>query len=123
MKNTISIAVILLFLGSFSSIFAVSDKEAVEKASLHYIEGFYEGNQEKLKAGLIPKMYKYGFWKGKDSRTYKNAGTMTFEQALAFAKNVKDKKQFPKSDAPKKVEILEVSDKIAITKVTAWWGN
>ena len=47
---------------------------------------------------------------------------MTFEKALAYAKNVKEKKQFAKDDAPKKVEVLDVSNSIAAAKVTAFWG-
>ena len=48
---------------------------------------------------------------------------MTFEGALKFAKNVKEKKNFPKKGAPKKVEVLDVLDKIAAVKITAWWGT
>ncbi|MEZ5345187.1 MAG: nuclear transport factor 2 family protein [Pyrinomonadaceae bacterium] len=99
-----------------------SDADAVKKASLNYIEGFYEGDGSKLSESLIPEMNKFGFWKKQGSEVYEHAGSMSFEQALKFAADVKEKKNFPKADAPKSVEILEVSDKIAITKVTAWWG-
>ena len=47
---------------------------------------------------------------------------MSFNQALAYAKGVLEKKNFPKSDAPKNVEILDVGNSIASAKVTAWWG-
>ena len=47
---------------------------------------------------------------------------MSFEKALAFAKNVKDKKEFAADDAPKKVEILDIGNTIASAKVTAYWG-
>ncbi len=122
MKKFTLIAIIILSLGSFTFANVLSDKEAVEKASLNYIEGFYEGDTEKLSNALIPTMHKFGFWKNKDTGKYENAGFMTFEEALKFATTVKEKKQFPKADAPKKVEVIEVLDKIAITKVTAWWG-
>lgn len=99
-----------------------ADTDAVKKASMSYIEGFYEGNPDKLSSCLVPTLFKFGFWKKKGAKAYVNAGSMSFEQALAYAKNVKAKKEFPKPDAPKMVEVLEVSNKIAITKVTAWWG-
>ena len=99
-----------------------SDTESVEKASMSYIEGFYEGNADKLKSCLAPELNKFGFWKKKGADKYESAGKMSFQEALDFAKGVKEKKQFPEADAPKKVEVLEVSNKIAITKVTAWWG-
>ena len=47
---------------------------------------------------------------------------MTYRQALDYAKNVMEKKNFAKADAPKKVEVLDVMNTIASAKVTAWWG-
>jgi len=47
---------------------------------------------------------------------------MTYAQAIKYAKNVLEKKRFPKPDAPKKVEILDVMPAIAAAKVTGWWG-
>lgn len=99
-----------------------TDKQGVEKACMNYLDGFYEGDQDKLKASVQPTLNKFGFWKNKDTGEYKQQDYMTFEKALAFAKNVKEKKQFAKADAPKKVEVLDVSNNIAVAKVTAFWG-
>lgn len=99
-----------------------SSKEGIEKACMNYLEGFYEGNQDKLKESLQPSLNKFGFWKDKDSDDYRQVNHMSFEAALAFAKNVKEKKEFPANDAPKKIEILDISNTIASAKVTAWWG-
>jgi len=120
--NKILFTIFILGLSSLVFASGMSDEEAVEKASMSYIEGFYEGDQEKLKSCLIPEMNKHGFLKKRGEDKYGSAGKMSFQAALDFAKNVKEKKQFPKADAPKKVEVLEVSNKIAITKITAWWG-
>ena len=122
MKKITLVAIILFVLGSFSFIYAETNKEAVERVSLNYIEGFYEGDTEKLSSCLDPKLHKFGFWKNKDSQKYKSAGFMSYKQAIAYAENVKKTKKFAKSNAPKKVEVIEVLEKIAITKVTAWWG-
>ena len=99
-----------------------SDKELVKKACLNYLEGFYEGNTAKLKASLNPTLHKFGFWKSSQTNSYGEADYMTFEAALKYAENVKDKKNFPPKDAAKKVDVFEVSEKIASAKVTAWWG-
>lgn len=99
-----------------------SDANMVEKACLNYIEGFYEGDTLKLKESLKPKLYKHGFWKEEGSETYRSAGSMSYEQALAYAKNVLEKKNFPKEDAPKQVKILDISNHIAAAKIVAWWG-
>ena len=122
MKKFTIVSIIVLTLGCFTFSFAKTDAEEVEKVSMSYIEGFYEGNTDKLKNCLDPKLNKFGFWKNKDSGEYASAGSMSFDAALKYAQRVKDKKNFPKADALKKVEVIDVLDKIAITKVSAWWG-
>ena len=75
-----------------------SDEESVAKAALGYIEGFYEGDTAKLSDSLKPTLFKYGFWKKENSDKFEHAGHMSFEQALGFAKDVKEKKKFPKNE-------------------------
>ena len=111
---------ILLFIAAkFSS---AQDKQQVEKACMNYIEGFYEGDTTKLIDAFKPTMYKIGYWKNKNTGVYDFDGQMTYRQALDYAKDVKEKKKYPKADAPKKVEVLDVGNTIASAKVTAWWG-
>lgn len=97
-----------------------SDINGVKKACMNYIDGFYYGDTLKIKESLKPSLYKYGYWKNKDG-VY-NGSQMTFETAVKYSKNVLEKKNFAKKDAPKEVEILDVLNKIAAAKVTAWWG-
>lgn len=115
---------ILMIAISAVSVFASSpaDREMVEKMSMYYIEGFYEGSQEKLKTCLKPNFQKFGYWKQKDSTEYKSAGQFTWEKAMKYAADVQAKKNFAKPDSPKKVEFIDGTDKIAITKVYANWG-
>ena len=47
---------------------------------------------------------------------------MTYPQAIRYAKNVFDKKNFAKAGSPKKVEVYDIMRSIASAKVTAWWG-
>lgn len=98
------------------------EKEKVEKACLNYIEGFYEGDTTKLVAALKPSMYKIGYWKNANTGVYDFDGQMTYRAAMDYAKNVMAKKNFAKSDAPKKVQVLDIGNSIASAKVTAWWG-
>lgn len=115
------IIILLCFVTINLSQAQTSNKEGVEKACLNYLEGFYEGDISKLKASLRPSLNKFGFWKNKEG-IYKQEDYMSYEGALAYAKNVKVKKQFPKSTAPKKIEVLDIGNTIASAKVTAWWG-
>lgn len=97
------------------------DQAAVQRASLDYIEGFYEGDTTKLTQSVWAAVTKYGYFKGKDKTEF--AGEpMSYRQMIDYAKRVAEKKRFPKPDAPKKVVVLNIESNVAATKVTAWWG-
>ena len=98
------------------------DKEGVQKACMDYIEGFYEGDTSKIIRSIDTAVFKYGYWKGRNSTTYQGEA-MSFQEMINYAKEVTEKKHFAKADAPKKVEIFEVQDQTAAAKVTAWWGT
>ena len=97
------------------------EREAVRRAVLDYVEGFYEGDTAKLVRALRPELYKYGFSRPRDSTTYRGM-QMTHAQALAFARRVREGKQSTPANAPKVVELLDVQDQTAAAKLTAWWG-
>ncbi len=97
-------------------------KLKIERACLDYIEGFYEGDTAKIIRSIKPSLYKFGYWKNKTSGIYEPDGQMTFRQAVNYAKNVFEKKKFPKEGSPKKVEVLDIMNSIASAKITAWWG-
>ena len=50
--------------------FAQETKQKIERACLDYIEGFYEGDTSKLIQSLKPSLYKFGYWKNKNSGVY-----------------------------------------------------
>ncbi len=101
---------------------AQNSKDAINKACLDYIEGFYEGDTAKLIRSLKPSLFKFGYWKDKNTGQYAPDGNMTYRQALDYAKRVAEKKNFAKPDAPKFVEVLDIQHTIAAARVTAWWG-
>ncbi|WP_298756745.1 nuclear transport factor 2 family protein [uncultured Psychroserpens sp.] len=119
MKRLLCILTLCLF--SYTAL-SQSSASGVTKACMNYLEGFYEGDTLKLKASLQPTLHKFGFWKDKGKDDYRQVNHMSFEAALAFAKDVKENKKFPAKDAPKEVTILDIGDTIAAAKVTAWWG-
>ena len=98
-----------------------ADTEAVRRAVMDYVEGFYEGDSTKLTRALRPDMYKYGFWR--DSTSRYGGSQMTFAQALAFAGRVKARGTQQPATAPKVVEVFEVQDQTAAAKLTAYWGT
>ena len=119
MKLVLTILAVSLFCRSAS---AQAEKEKVTQACLNYIEGFYEGDTGKLIESLKPSLYKFGYWKDKNTGKYGPDGHMTYRQALDYATKVAEKKSFAKPGAPKEVEVLDVLNCIASAKVKAWWG-
>ena len=119
MKKLITLCI--LFLAAHLG-YSQSDKDKIVQACLNYLEGFYNGDTTRLIQSLKPSLYKFGYWKNKDTGKYGPDGHMTYRQAIDYAKGVMEKKNFAKSDAPKKVEVLDIQRTIAAAKVTAWWG-
>lgn len=120
MKKVLTCVLVLVFTFQVNAQNAESEK--VKRACMDYIEGFYEGDEAKLKRSLSPDLLKFGYMKKRGTQEYASAGQMTYEEALSYARGVKEKQRFPKADAPRGVEIYDVDDNIAAAKVTAWWG-
>jgi len=96
------------------------DREAINRAALDYIEGFYEGDTTKIKRSIHPSLSKLGY--GRKSKGSKEH-IMSYEKAIAFAADVASNPKWaaPK-DAVKQIEILDAQDKIACVKLTLYWG-
>jgi len=93
------------------------EKEKVERACMNYIEGFYEGDSVKLITSLKPSLHKIGYWKNKNTGVYDFDGQMTYREALDYAKNVLAKKNFAKSDSPKKLKCLILEIQLPLQKL------
>lgn len=112
------------FLAVFS-LFAASnaqtaDEEAVKQAGLDYIESIYNVNPALAERSVHPELVKRGFFTKKGENVYL-PHSMTFSELINLAKTYNKNGSIAK-DAPKKVEIFEVSDQTASAKVTAVWG-
>jgi hypothetical protein len=99
-----------------------ADSQAVRRAALDYVEGFYEGDTAKLVRSIRPDVYKYGFWRQRDSTRYVGE-QMTWPEFLEFARNVKANNRPAPATAPKTIELFDVLDQTASAKITAWWGT
>jgi len=101
---------------------AQNDREMITEACYNYIDGFYQGDTNKLIACLQPSLYKFGYWKDKNTGRYAPDGNMTYRQALDYATRVSEKKNFAKPGSPRDVMVLDVLNSIAAARVKAWWG-
>ena len=93
-----------------------ADEEAIRKAALDYIEGWYEGNSERMERALHPELAK------RIVRTNPQ-GQSRFDSmsALALVQGVKrgGGKQTPKEKQIKEVVILDVYENAASVKIVA----
>ena len=99
-----------------------SEQEGVRRAALDYLEGFYEGDADKIRRGVHPEVTKYGFFVPRDKQEY-SGEPMSFQEMLDYANGVKERGNHPDASAPKEVIILDVLDQTAAAKVVAWWGT
>ncbi|WP_296384032.1 histidine phosphatase family protein [Winogradskyella sp.] len=117
--------ILALFLSLSFTIFTQneSDKTQIEITLNNYLDGFYNGDTLKLKAAIKPRLYKFGYWKNKDTGKYKYSNQMTYAKAINYAKDVLEKNQQQGADVIRKVEVLDIGNHIASAKVTGFWGN
>lgn len=121
MRSTILAALVLATVVHTSSAQQPPDREAVRRAALDYLEGFYEGDSAKLVRSVRPDVRKAGYYKSRDATTY-TAEEMPFADVIAYANNFKKNGRTTPATAPREVIVGEVNDQTATAKVVAWWG-
>ena len=100
---------------------SASEREAVRRAALDYLEGFYEGDSVKIVRSVRPDVRKAGYYKGQNATTY-TAEEMPYTDFLSYVRNFRKNNRTTPASAPREVSVGEVNDQIATAKVVAWWG-
>ena len=100
---------------------AAAERDAVRRAALDYLEGFYEGDSAKIVRSVRPDVRKAGYYKGRDATTY-TAEEMPFADFLSYVRNFRSHNRTTPPTAPREVTVGEVNDQTATAKVVAWWG-
>lgn len=98
-----------------------AERDAVRRAALDYLEGFYEGDSTKLVRSVRPDVRKVGYYKAREATTFQ-AEEMPFAEIIAYANNFRKNGRSTPATAPREVTVGEVNDQIATAKVVAWWG-
>jgi hypothetical protein len=98
------------------------NEKMVEEACSGYFDVFYNGDTAKAHQYFSPDLYKTGYWKNEDTETYNSEGRMTFDEAINYSKNILVNERFVSKEAPREIVVLDVSEHIAVAKITAWWG-
>lgn len=97
------------------------DREAVRRAVLDYVEGFYEGDQTKHERSVATNVFKWGY--AKRGEQYVGMQMQYPSGFVAFTEGVKAGRNRPPANAPKDIVIFDVQDQTASAKLTAWWGT
>lgn len=93
-----------------------ADREAIRQTALDYIEGWYEGNAERMERALHPDLAK------RIVRTNQQGQSMLQQMsAMGLVQGVKrgGGKQMPKEKQQKEVTILDVFENAASVKIVA----
>ena len=118
MKTKIIISVCVVLLTSVGAIGQVTDadKEAIRQTALDYIEGWYEGNAERMERALHPDLAKRIVNTNSQGRS--QLGQMS---AMGLVQGVKrgGGKDTPKERQQKDVTILDVFGNAASVKIVA----
>jgi hypothetical protein len=98
-----------------------ADREAVRRAVLDYVEGFYEGDTTKLARSVWPEVRKWGYGRNQDA-SYRGMAMQFPAGFMGYAGRVRSGSVKTPADAPKDIVVFDVADQTASAKLTAWWG-
>ena len=99
-----------------------ADREAVRRAALDYIEGFYEGDSTRLVRSVSPDVFKAGYSRPHPDSAFR-ASRMPYPGFMSYARGVREGRNRTPANAPKEIAIYDVQDQTASAKLTAYWGT
>ena len=102
---------------------SAADSAGVRQAAMDYLDGFYTGDSTLHVRSIRPEVYKFGFWRQRDSVRYAAGEQMKWPQFHDFTRRVKASGRAPSPNWRKEVQLLDVLDQTANVKVTAYWGT
>ena len=95
---------------------ATPDAELIKQTALDYIEGYYEGNAERMERALHPELAKRIV--RSDAKGRSSLGHMGAMQLVQYTRN-SDGKNIPKDKQQKDVTVLDVFGGAASAKIVA----
>lgn len=123
MYNKIGLILVTVFLILISSKGYSQDPErrALLNVSEDYMDAMYRADPEKMEKCLGDSFLRNGFyWKG-SQESYSDMTSLNRAQMIQIAKDWNKEKWVPE-DAPRELDILDLQEKIAVVRLTAFWG-
>ena len=98
-----------------------SDRAAVERAVLDYVEGFYLGDTTRLQRSVSPDVFKSGYYRPAGGEY--QLSRMPWPEFIQYANRVRSSGRVAPATAPRVIQVFDVLDRTASAKLTAAWGN
>ena len=115
-RTALLVCLLLIFLAPVAHAQSTADTEAIKQTALDYIEGWYEGNSERMERALHPELAK------RIVRTNAEGYSRVDQQSamtLVMGTRRGGGKNTPKEKQQKDVTILDVFENAACVKVVA----
>lgn len=96
------------------------DRKGVERAVLDYVEAIEQAKPEWIERSVHPDLAKFGFSRGSADGEWRHH-PMTFDGLVKLAREMKALGHVPEN-AQHEVQLLDVMDKTASAKLSAFWG-
>ena len=82
------------------------------------------GDTAKLFRSIPPSVYKYGYYKAKDSTSY-HGEAMSFQDMKNYTLKVQERRKTTPlpNGLLREVNILDILDQTACVKIKVWWGT
>ena len=116
LRSLILFFTVLMLVGGVQAQASDADREAIKQTALDYIEGWYEGNPDRMERALSPDLAKRIVMTNPQGRSM-----LQQMSALGLVQNVKrgGGKNTPKERQQKDVTILDVFENAACVKIIA----
>ncbi len=97
------------------------DRRAVLKVSQDYVDAMYQADAGKMEKCLKDPFIKNGYYWKSSEGSYSEMTSLSRAQLVQIAKDWNRDKWVPE-DAPRELDLLDMQEKIALVKLTAFWG-
>ena len=119
MFPVLSMFATLLCSGALFAGVSDEDREAVEMAALDYVDGFYLSQPERIERSVSRNLSKTGFVATENG--YREV-PRTYDRLYRESGRYNADGHIDPETAPRKIEILDILDQIAVVKLSAEWG-
>lgn len=96
-------------------------RAAIEQSVQDYVEGYYQADSERLSRSLQVAVLRLGYWREDSSKPWHVK--LQDPEALREDASKWNEGKSLLSDAPRDIEVIEMSEQIAAVRLNAQWGK